>query len=188
MSQLTNPKAEWKVRTGEVIKGIVDNFLIPVKDALLQPRECRTTHSREDIEEKFGPGGVKGCKGWVAPRKPQGKARRDRLKNKSGLDSTGKLTKFELLRPQMFSRSDEANAPMCSRACSSTRPRVAVGRDRRLDSGGRPVLPGEDGKRTVTGVHGRILAQKKEPGMNPVAVQGMILWALRRSKATIRST
>ena len=62
-----------------------------------------------------------------------------------------------------------STAPMCSRACSSTRPRVAVGRGRRLDSGDSPVLPGENGKRTVTGVHGRVLAQTKEPGMNPAA-------------------
>ena len=82
-----------------------------MKNALLQHRGYRSTHSREEIEEKFGPGGVKGFKGWVASQKSQENARRDRVKNKSGLDSTGKLTRFELLRSQMFSRSDEVNRP-----------------------------------------------------------------------------
>ena len=82
-----------------------------MKNVLLRHREYRTEHSREDIEEKFGPRGVKGFKGWVASQKSQENARWDRLKNKNGLDSTGKLTKFELLRSQMFSKSDEVNRP-----------------------------------------------------------------------------
>ena len=71
---------------GDVHKVIVDNFLTPVKNVLLKHREYTRTHSREDIEEKFGPGGVKGFKGWVASQKSQENARRDRMNNKSGLD------------------------------------------------------------------------------------------------------
>ena len=64
--QTQSGKFAQDISRGDVHKVIVDNFLIPVKDALLQHREYRTTHSREDIEEKFGPGGVEGFKGWVA--------------------------------------------------------------------------------------------------------------------------
>ena len=67
---------------GDVHRGIVDNLLTRVKTALLQHREYRTTHSRQEIEVKFGPGGVKGFKGWVASQKSQKNARRDLLKDK----------------------------------------------------------------------------------------------------------
>ena len=74
---------------------------------------------------------------------------------------------------------------MRSRACASTTPRITVGRDRLHESGDPRILPEVDGETTVTGAHGRVLAQRKEPGMNPAVVQGTILWALRRWKVSI---
>ena len=78
----------------------------------------------------------------------------------------------------MFSRSDEVNRPHVFESLRVDTSQITVGRDRLYDSRDRPVLPGVDGERTVTGAHGRVLAQRKEPGLNPALIQGTTLWAL----------
>lgn len=91
----------------ELHRIITDNFLEPVRKSLLKNKVYRARHSRQDIETKFGPRGVRGFRGWIASQRLQERMRRSRFKGKNGLDGNDKLSNFEILRSQMFAETEE---------------------------------------------------------------------------------
>lgn len=93
----------------ELHRIITENFLTPVRKALLKDKAYRATHSRQDIEAKFGSRGVRGFRGWVASQRLQERMRRSRLKDRNGLDGNDKLSNFENLRSQMFTETEEVD-------------------------------------------------------------------------------